>query len=563
MAERRLFEVIRQQLGPDWTAMHSVGLAVHATKPWAEIDFVLVGPPGLFCLEVKGGLVERKAGRWRFGDSVKNEGPFEQVGGAAAALRNYLVDQLPSLNAAMVCYGVITPDITFAFEGPDVIPDAVYDISDASRPFDTYMDRLTRFWRDRLQAMRKSVRPLSKDDCRRIVETIRGDFDLIRSLRTRADVINSELVRLTVEQYRVLDELADNARVLVRGGAGTGKTLLGVEEARRRAAGAERVFFCCFNRALAESVEAMLSGDELVKVSTLHKYMAKSVHDAGLDSRLPRVEEDDLLTVHYPRISLEALLELEELGSYDVLIVDELQDLLLPAYLDVLDALLKNGLAQGQWKMFMDPHQDIFGSIGPDAFNRLLACGPAQCRLTVNCRNTQPIATTVALLSSVQGEAALVEDGPEVVHTWYRNAGDQRRAVTNSLNRLLSGGLRPPDIVILSPRRFDSSDLCAGVRFPVRVVDMTSHRQRGRIDGVRYYTIGAFKGLEADAVLLVDIDRLGSEAGRLWTYVGCSRAKVFLEVFLKEDQREAYAALAAALGRSLAGRERTRDGGAE
>jgi hypothetical protein len=45
----------------DWAVLHSVGLTGHDCKPWAEIDFVLIGPPGIFCLEVKGGRVSRRA----------------------------------------------------------------------------------------------------------------------------------------------------------------------------------------------------------------------------------------------------------------------------------------------------------------------------------------------------------------------------------------------------------------------------------------------------------------------------------------------------------------------
>ena len=83
--------MIREDLGADWTALHSVGVANHPKKPWAELDFVLIGPGGVFCLEVKGGRVARRDdGRWEFtnrGDvSVKTEGPWDQVGSASAAL---------------------------------------------------------------------------------------------------------------------------------------------------------------------------------------------------------------------------------------------------------------------------------------------------------------------------------------------------------------------------------------------------------------------------------------------------------------------------------------------
>src|SRR5688572_9978869 len=99
-AERKVFRAIQTDLGGEWVALHSVGLACHDRKPWAEIDYVLIGPPGIFCLEVTGGRVSRKDGLWYFTDgqdnvSTKAEGPFEQVGSAAATLRRYLGDADP------------------------------------------------------------------------------------------------------------------------------------------------------------------------------------------------------------------------------------------------------------------------------------------------------------------------------------------------------------------------------------------------------------------------------------------------------------------------------------
>src|SRR3954470_6102967 len=87
-AEKTLFQRIRDELPNEWTALHSVGMTIHDAKPWAEIDFVLIGPPGAFCVEVKGGLVSRDGGIWytspHHGPNAGKrqrlkESPFEQV----------------------------------------------------------------------------------------------------------------------------------------------------------------------------------------------------------------------------------------------------------------------------------------------------------------------------------------------------------------------------------------------------------------------------------------------------------------------------------------------------
>lgn len=150
-AEKRVFGMLQEGLGGDWAVIHSLGLAGHPGKPWAEIDFVLVGPPGVFCLEVKGGRVERSEGRWTFTDrhgktTTKTQGPFEQVGSASGALTHYLTKRLPWVRDAPVGYGVVTPDIEFRIAGPDIESEVVYDSRDAAKPIAVYAERLARYW---------------------------------------------------------------------------------------------------------------------------------------------------------------------------------------------------------------------------------------------------------------------------------------------------------------------------------------------------------------------------------------------------------------------------------
>jgi hypothetical protein len=80
---------------------------------------------------------------------------------------------------------------------------------------------------------------------------LRGDFDFIPTADAVIDDVRKQLDQLTQEQRIVLDVLHDSARVLVDGGAGTGKTLLAIEAAQRMARAGHRVLFLCFNKLLA------------------------------------------------------------------------------------------------------------------------------------------------------------------------------------------------------------------------------------------------------------------------------------------------------------------------
>ena len=556
-AEVRLFGKIREELSDDWTVLHSLGLAGHARKPWAEIDFVLIGPPGVFCLEVKGGRVARREGVWEFtnrhgGTSRKREGPFEQVGSGSAALRAHLLQSVRRISQALVGWGVAMPDIRFDASGPDIELGVMYDERDVRAPFGEYMSRLESYWRDRFESMRQGeLRPLAPDDRSEVLDALRGDFDARPTLRAQVGAVNEELIRLTREQYRYLDAFVDNRRVLVRGGAGTGKTLLAVEEAKRQATAGKHVLLCCFNRMLATHLQKVLADFPSVTTRTIHSYMAELVDSADVESQLPPAEPSDLFTTFYPTLALEALGTLERAGEFDVLIVDEGQDLILESYLEVMDAALAGGLAGGEWRLFYDPRQNLYEGTDPMGLRRLIDTSAAQFRLTVNCRNTQAIATHTALLSGREQDETLGHEGPAVELHWYADERELRRTLSRLLNKVLSQGVAASDIVILAPRRLANGPLSVGLSDVPPLVELRERRDAGTRSGeLAFSTIAGFKGLEADVVAVVGIDSLDDEA-RVALYVGTSRARAALSVFLDERLKDDYEQLAKEFGERL------------
>jgi len=555
IAEKRLFARLRDGLGEEWTVLHSLGLGGHPLKPWAEIDFVLIGPPAVISLEVKGGRVERHDGLWWFTDRAgrsnsKAQGPFEQVGSATGALTHYLASRLHWIVRRPIGYGVATPDIEFRVTGPDVIPEIVYDVRNVAKPVVAYVRQVVGYWEERFsQARTGHGEPFTPSEVRSIVQALRPDFDLRPSLRMRLGQIAEELLRITTEQYVVLDGLADNERVVVRGGAGTGKTFLAVEEARRLAAAGSKVLLCCYNRSLGDQLAAMVNDHPNITAGSFHSFMAQLIKRADLASTLPNASTEDLHEIYQPLVAIDALRQTGMHHTYDALVVDEAQDLVQDAYLAVFDEALKNGLDNGKWRFFLDPMQNLFEGLAPSGLTRLHRSRPATYRLRINCRNTTPVAVAVALLSGTPPEETLEIDGPKVSVVWCAGPEDERRRASRHIGRLLAEGLRPEDIVILSSRRLEKSCLAEGlVGLPIRLTVEQPHSKSGWI---RYRTVHSFKGLESDAVVLVDCDRLESASSRGLMYVGASRARSQLGVFLDQGCRPAYDELARKFGRNL------------
>ncbi len=175
------------------------------------------------------------------------------------------------------------------------------------------------------------------------------------SLGTRARELDERRFELDAVQLGILDGLLDNDRVLVQGGAGSGKTLLAAEAARRHVALGKKVLVLCFTKPLGKWLATRL-GPDGVEVQTVSGF-AKGVVDTAEAAAAP----DDGTDSEYWK---EVLLRAAELCErrWDTVIVDEAQDLQEEAW------LLVQELADGRrlWA-FHDPGQSFWADRRPPA----------------------------------------------------------------------------------------------------------------------------------------------------------------------------------------------------
>jgi hypothetical protein len=538
--ERMVFRKLKDETPDTWVALHSVGLVSHATKPWAEIDFVVITDDGVLCLEVKGGTIIHRDGDWFQNERRMKESPFAQAGGGASALYEYLAERVPAVRRSFVGHGVLFPESPFVYELPAADREMIFDDSDLVRPMSAFVDRLAEYWKHVIER-RRGYMPQELDRAARslILHQLAPDFELVPSLRARLHEVDDELIRLTTQQRKLLRGLVETPRVLVRGGAGTGKTLIACDEATRLAETGRRTFFVCYGSRLAGHVKPILEPAG-VQVVYLHGLMHDLIEEAGLKERLPSVEPRDLFDVYYPEVALDALQMLERFESVDALVIDEGQDLLKPPWVLFLDALLVGELSGGTWRLFHDPNQDIFRG-GPAAELERLEKIATCYRLTQNCRNTREVAMATSILSGVAVSETLVALGPAVIEHWYTDRGSHTNALLRQIREWLDGGLIPGDITVLSPGRFEDSVLATidPGRLPRAVVDV-SHAESTEPNRIRFSTVAGYKGLESEAVLLTGFADLTELSTLSLLYVGASRARALLGLVLDEQCREAY-----------------------
>ena len=191
------------------------------------------------------------------------------------------------------------PDVTCTMRGPDVDPEIILDETTIGEGMSAYVQQLATVWTRRFREQHHAEpRALSREAREAILEWLRGDFDATVAPDPRR-VAEEELVRLTAQQGDYLARLEENPRVLVRGGAGTGKTMLALEEASRAARSGERVLFPVLQPA-TRRVPSSRNPPEGVTIFTLHSLMSSLIKHAGLERELPDADESDLYEVFFP-----------------------------------------------------------------------------------------------------------------------------------------------------------------------------------------------------------------------------------------------------------------------
>ncbi len=504
-AELKVFSLLQNlDLGTGWTAYHSLNVSEHAYKQWAELDFVIVGPKGIIVLEIKGGRIAYNNGIWSFTDRYgiihkKSEGPFKQAESGMYALRDKISSVYGSdwQNRIKLGWGVIFPDITFTSSSPETPKEVICDerATKSINEFTKYIKRLLEYWGGK----GKIISNLEPDDIllKNLAAYLRPNFDFSPSLNNKINVIHQEIVQLTNEQYRYLDALENQDRIICSGGAGTGKSFLAVETARRELANGNTVLFIAMHEIFVAYLKIQLE-HKLLKTCTFSE-LSNTINDV-------------------------------EKCQFDVLIVDEGQDLLSLNNLDCFDKALKKGIDGGRWRWFMDENAQagVLGDCDLDVIEMLKSTSATYMSLKYNCRNTQQIISETELTTGAYvGITEIKGEGPLVEYCQVANDEDEIDKLVKHIESLVLSGVELNDMVILSPVSRDQSIV---MRLPnkwskrLQFINTINVISPG-YGSLLFSTIVDFKGLERRFVMIIDTDMLnGLDRYESLLYVGMTRS---------------------------------------
>lgn len=549
-SELWVFKQFENDPGLDgYVVLHSLGLARHKRKSYAECDFVVIGPAGVFCLEVKGGCVARKDGVWSIGWPGKKysseEGPFKQSQSARGALLqearrrigNEVVRRVP------FGWGVVFPDVCFSEKDPEWDQECIFDERDRDFPISSYLTRLAKYTiAHELDRGRKFQTPVSQSDIDLIANGFRSDFDLAPKITGLIRESRSELLALSDEQNTYLDTILHpgNPRVICEGAAGTGKTVLAAEAARKLSAQGQRVLFLCDNRNLAWQLQQQeFSAQKNITIKTVGGMIYEVVSKSFPDCVSGNSSFDEILAM-----AEDAAITATEAGDlvpYDVLILDEAQDVLNPKIMNILDWFLKEGVSSGRWVLFLDTAMQsmIYNSLESDIYSHL-SSRATNLRLTINMRNPVTIAREAAVISRTVPPKCRRQLVAPVDYRTVHGSKTIHKVSRSLITQLISEGASPNEIILLSFRAPSEAFFKEGyssIGKNIHILD--GNQSHVPSNEILASSISAFKGLESEIVIIGDLPEGEMTDWHVASlYVALTRARTAAYVICSQTQVE-------------------------
>ena len=523
-AERRVWDALVDQLGPDDVVIPGKRVTDHLKDH--EVDFVVaIEGAGIVCIEVKGGEVWHDGQTWwQGGRGHQHEiEPVRQARDACYALRDYIeMDPRWTQGRLRWDHVVVLPNAE--------LPDG---FALAECPRWKIIDRTdlpNLFAKVRAILLTQEIdRPfLTAAGIAELKEALSGRGLPQRSVVARALENEDAADILTEHQSVILDAIRLLHRVEIRGGAGSGKTFLAMEQARRLARDGQRVALVCYSHGLASYLERITATwsrrQQPACVGEFHDLGKRWGAPEGPDESVRNDDTVQFWEHDLPIHMADLAAQLEPGHRFDAIVVDEAQDFA-DAWWDPLLAALKDEDTGGLY-VFTDEGQRVFNRLGspPVPLVPLI--------LDQNLRNTRQIANAFQPLVD-HPMRFLGGEGPAVKYVPCSRE-DAMGAGDDEVELLLDQGWRPEDVALLT----------TGSRHPEQVERQAAGSAAywdsfWDAEQVFYGHVLGFKGLERRAVVLVVNEASAFERSRERLYVGLSRARDQLVVcgdpdFLRE-----------------------------
>lgn len=511
------------QLSEEYYVFHSYEIVTIKNNQIleSETDFVIFHPKkGLICLEAKAGQVKYENGYWQYGSgkAMKHNGPYIQAKRNKWNLRDYMVDHglEYECNNCKKLHAVWFPDVPEDnFKGIKLPGEGDIRITLTSDSFGHIQECIDNLFE--YEGQDRCTTNLSEKSVQKILERVLApSFDLISLKQVEQERNKNIFKRMLREQVALLNYLEEQNNAIISGLAGTGKTVMAVEKARRHSEKEEKVLFLCYNAFLNEHLRETYPYPHVsyYTIAGLSQKLCEKVDYKALQEKLMQMFVEG--TFPYKHVVID---EGQDFGKEEI---DEVEIIEL-----LKENTIENEERNGTFYLFYDKNQIVQSNKVPKYIE------DADCKLTLyrNCRNTENIAlTSLRLLGSDKAPklypGAVMGDLPEI--GFCATKEDVVTLLNAEIDKYIDGGYN--SITILTCKTEESSiiaDCCNDSKY---------NYKRGY---VKFTTCRKFKGLESDIIIVVDIDRdTFKDDGEQLMYVGTSRARFKLSCIINMTEDE-------------------------
>ncbi len=520
--EGAMFDELNQ-LPEDYYVFHSFAIVTIKDSQVleSETDFVIFHPKkGLICLEAKAGQVKYENGYWQYGSGkrMKHDGPYIQAKRNKWYLRDYMIDHGLEYECdnCKKLHAVWFPDVPEdKFREANLPGEGDIRITLTADSFGHIHNAIDKVYD--FVGQDRCITNLSEKSVQKILDRVLApSFNLISLQQVEQERNKIVFKRMLREQVALINYLEEQNNAIINGLAGTGKTVMAVEKARRHSEKDEKVLFLCYNAFLNEHLRETYPYPHVsyYTVAGLSQKLCGKVDYKALQDKLTQMFIEG--TFPYKHVIID---EGQDFGK------EEIEEV------EIIELLRENAIEneeqKGTFYLFYDKNQMVQSKRAPKYID------DADCKLTLfrNCRNTENIAlTSLRFLGSDKAPKlypdAVMGDIPEV---GFGNTKEETTALLNSeIDRYIDAGYS--SITILTCKTEESSiiaDCCSDSKY---------NYKRGY---VKFTTCRKFKGMESDVIIVVDIDKESfADEGKQLMYVGTSRARFKLSCIVNMSEEE-------------------------
>ena len=366
-----------------------------------EADFIIIDPnKGILILEVKGGRIEFNAisGQWysvnKYDERKKVKDPFSQASlNKFALLEKWNELTSPRKVRVPISHAVCFPDVD-TISGKLPTNAATDIILNKSKLYSDYIyDEVKKVFD--FHEKSNSNSDFTKNIFEQVLSLFKSDCNFKTSIKADIKFGNILIEKVTTEQYEILDQMDLNSNMCIIGGAGTGKTVLAMEKARRMAQEGKKSLIACYNIELAKYIHLQVKDEENIDVFAFdvlaeklcNKVKSKDGAELSMEfakgKSNPKIKED-FYNNQSPYLMSCAIDLLDQDDKYDAIIVDEGQDLT-DLHHESLHSLLKDE-KNGLFYIFLDENQKLHSNK-----TMMDISSYPKFKLTKNLRNTEKI----------------------------------------------------------------------------------------------------------------------------------------------------------------------------